>query len=72
LTLFFKFALKYAIRKVQTNQEGLQLKNKVYVNILLYWVKEALLFAGKGIGIKVSTEKVKYTSMFVTPEQNAG
>ena len=68
--MFFKFALEYAIRRVQVNQDGLKLNGThqllVYaddVNILggsVHTIKEnaeTLVVASKEIGLEVSADK---------------
>jgi hypothetical protein len=81
LSLLLNSALKYAIRRVQVNQDGLKLNatNKLLVyaaddNILggsIHAIKkstEALVLAGKGIGLKVTAEKTTYVIMtFMNP-----
>jgi len=83
LSLLFKFALEYVIRRVQVNQDGLKLNGThqllVYadnVNILGGRVRtvkenaEALVVASKENGIDVNVDKTKY--MVMSGDQNAG
>ena len=81
--LLFNFALGYAIRRVQVNQDGLKL-NETHqllayaddVNILGGSVRtanknaEALVDATKEIGLEVNAHKTKYMTVF--RDQNAG
>ena len=81
--LLFNFALEYAIRRVQVNQDGLKLSGAhqllAYaddVNILggsVHTVKknvEALVAATKEIGLEVNAHKSK--NMIVFRDQNTG
>jgi len=82
-SLLFNFALQYAIRRVQVNQNGLKLNGihqfLVYaddVNILggsVCTIKKhakALLVASKETGLEVNADKTKYMVMF--RDQNEG
>jgi len=81
--MFFNFALEYAIRRVQVNQDGLKLNGThqllTYaddVNILAGGIHtlqengEALVAATREIGLEVRADKAKY--MVMSREQNAG
>jgi len=81
--LLFNFALEYAIRRVQVNQDGLKLNSThqllVYtddVNILgrgIHTIKEnaeALVVACKETGLVTNADKTKY--MVMNRDQNAG
>jgi len=81
--LLFNFALEYAIRRVQVNQDGLKLNGThqllAYaddVNILsgsIHTLKEnaeALVAATRETGLEVSADKTKY--MVMSRDQNAG
>ena len=79
----FNFALEYAIRRVQVNQEGLKLNGThqllVYaddINILggsVHTVKEnaeALVVASEETGLEVNADETKYMAM--SGDKNAG
>jgi hypothetical protein len=80
--LVFNFAVEYAIRTVQVNQDGLKIKGtrKLFyaddVNILGGSVQaikenaEALVVASKETGLEVNADKTKY--MVMSRDQNAG
>ena len=81
--MLFNFALEYAIRRVQVNQDGLKLNGTrqllAYVddvNILggsIHTVKEnaeVLVAATREIGLEVSADKTKCLVMY--QDQNAG
>ena len=81
--LLFNFALEYAIRRVQVNQDGLKLNGThqllAYaddVNILggsIHTLKEnaeSVVASTREIGLDVSTDRTKY--MIMSRDQNAG
>ena len=74
--MLFNFALEYTIRRIQVNQDGLELncthRLLAYaddVNILggsihtLKEITEALVAATREIGLEVSADKTKYMVM---------
>ena len=82
LPLLFNFALEYAIRRVQTNQDGLKLNDTHQllfyaddVNILggsVHTIKEnadASVVRSKEIGLEVNADKTKY--LVISRDQNA-
>ena len=81
--LLFNFALVYAIRKVQVNQDGLKLSGThqllVYADDVTIFGgsvptvsknAEALIVASKQIGLEVNGEKSKHLVM--SQDQNSG
>jgi hypothetical protein len=81
--MFFNFALKYAISKVQENEVGFELNETHqllfyadYINLLgdsVNTIKEnleTLLEASRDIGLEINAEKTKY--MIMSPYPNSG
>jgi hypothetical protein len=83
LPLLFNFALEYAIKRVQVNQDGLKLNGThqllAYADDINIWGRsvntveenaEVLVAATKKIGLEVNADKTKYIVM--SRDQNAG
>jgi len=80
--LLFNFALEYAIRRVQVNQDGLKLnvthQHLAHADDIIFGGSvdtvnknaEALVAATKEIGLEVNAHKTKY--MTVSRDQNVG
>jgi hypothetical protein len=74
-SLLFNFALEYAIRRVQVNQDSFKLNGThqllVYLIMSIYWAKaykllkknRQLVVASREIGLKVNADKTKYMVM---------
>jgi hypothetical protein len=81
--MLFNFALEYALRKVQVNQDGLKLNGThqllVYVDEVSTLGRsihttekntEALIVTSKETGLEVNADKTKY--MLMSQDLNAG
>ena len=71
--MLFNFALEYAIRRVQLNQDGLKLNGTHILGGSTHTLKEnaeALAAATREIGLEVNADKTKH--MVMSREQNAG
>jgi uncharacterized 2Fe-2S/4Fe-4S cluster protein (DUF4445 family) len=66
--LLFNFALEYAIKRVQVNQDGLKL-NGTHQLLAVKGNSEAIEVATKEIGLEVNSDKIKY--MVMSQDQKA-